>query len=101
MNAIEAVGTGGNVSCTLHPLPTQENNTIRWHWHIEDDGPGPPVELGRSITEAFVTSKPEGIGLGLAMAKRVAETSGGSLDWVRVNGKTAFHFRVMDKPGHG
>jgi hypothetical protein len=35
------------------------------------------------------------------MAKRVAESSGGSLDWVRVNGKTAFHFRVMDKPGHG
>lgn len=101
MNAIEAVGTGGNVSCTLHSLPTQDNNTIPWHWQIEDDGPGPPVELGRSITEAFVTSKPEGIGLGLAMAKRVAETSGGSLDWVRVNGKTAFHFRVMDKPGHG
>ena len=101
MNAIEAVGTAGNVSCTLRPLPTQDNNTIPWHWQIEDDGPGPPVELGRSITEAFVTSKPEGIGLGLAMAKRVAETSGGSLDWVRGDGKTTFHFRVMDKPGHG
>lgn len=101
MNAIEAVGTGGNVSCTLHPLPSCDNNTLLWHWQIEDDGPGPPVELGRSITEAFVTSKPEGIGLGLAMAKRVAETSGGSLDWERVEGKTTFHFRVMDKPGHG
>ena len=39
---------------------------------VADSGPGPPPELAESLCEAFVTSKPEGVGLGLALARQVA-----------------------------
>lgn len=40
--------------------------------------------------EPFITSKPEGIGLGLALAKAAAEEHGGSLTFARFDGQTRF-----------
>jgi signal transduction histidine kinase len=57
---------------------------------VEDDGPGPPEAIRDSLHEPFVTGKPEGIGLGLAVAKAVAEAHGGNLSWSRVDDWTRF-----------
>jgi len=46
---------------------------------VADDGPGVPVELAATLFEPFVTARPGGSGLGLAVARRVAERHGGSL----------------------
>ena len=61
---------------------------------VEDDGPGPPAELASSLFESFVTSKPEGIGLGLTVAVTVAQAHHGSLTWNRRLDRTRFELTV-------
>ncbi|HET7343115.1 MAG TPA: ATP-binding protein, partial [Methylomirabilota bacterium] len=46
---------------------------------IADDGPGVPAELAATLFEPFVSARPGGSGLGLAVARRIAERHGGSL----------------------
>ena len=50
-------------------------------WTIEvcDNGPGVPMEIREQILEPFFTTKARGGGLGLPIAKRVAELHGGTL----------------------
>ena len=83
-NAIDAAGPEGNVWLRLNSCGNQ--NTLM----VEDDGNGPPANLAGSIFHSFVTSKPEGVGLGLTVAATVANTHHGSLTWSRVNERTRF-----------
>lgn len=57
---------------------------------VEDSGIGPPAELSVSVFDPFVTGKPEGIGIGLALVKMVAEEHGGSIAFERRQGRTRF-----------
>ena len=58
---------------------------------VIDSGPGPPPELAETLCEPFVTSKPEGVGLGLALAQQVASDHGGKLFWTRGPAKPVLH----------
>jgi signal transduction histidine kinase len=86
LNAIEAAGPGGEVS--LEASPDEGEVTIE----VGDTGPGPPPEVAGTLLEPFVTSKPEGVGLGLALARQVAVEHGGRLSWARADERT--HFRL-------
>jgi two-component system sensor histidine kinase HydH len=46
---------------------------------IADDGPGIPQSLGDRIFEPYVSTKETGIGLGLAISRRIVESHGGQL----------------------
>lgn len=88
VNAIEAAGPGGTVS--LGVAPNHDTVTIQ----VSDTGPGPPAGLAGSLFDPFVTSKPEGVGLGLALAQRVAAEHGGRLSWNREGSETQFRLEL-------
>lgn len=65
---------------------------------VSDSGPGLSSELAQRLFQPFVTTKPEGVGLGLAVARQVAESHGGDLSWSRVDDCTRFRLRLPVAP---
>jgi len=87
-NAIEAAGPGGRV--TLRTVSQDRLAGIE----VGDDGPGPPSRVAETLFEPFVTSKPEGVGLGLALARQVAVDHSGTLTWNREANRTVFRLML-------
>ncbi len=73
LNAVEAVAPGGQVRIVSRV--SDHDVTVEIH----DTGPGPPPAVADRLFEPFSTGKPEGIGLGLTVARQIAEAHGGSL----------------------
>ena len=46
---------------------------------VEDCGPGVPEEIAPRIFEPFVTTKDAGLGMGLAISRRIVEMHGGRI----------------------
>jgi signal transduction histidine kinase len=87
-NAVDAVGTGGEVAVSIQVA----NGKLLVE--ISDSGPGPPAELASRLFEPFVSGKPEGIGLGLAVARHAAIAQGGDITWRRDSGRTVFRVEL-------
>jgi nitrogen-specific signal transduction histidine kinase len=65
---------------------------------VYDSGPGPSPEVAERLFEPFVTGKPEGVGLGLAVARQIAEAHGGCICWRRDEGRTCFRVELPLAP---
>jgi signal transduction histidine kinase len=93
MNAIDAMQNipADERKMTLR-IQQRDNHVIL---SIEDTGPGIPQDKLNSIFKAFVTTKAQGTGLGLSLARTIIETYGGKL-WAenRAEGGAAFHFTL-------
>jgi signal transduction histidine kinase len=83
-NAVEAAGPGGKVWVFVVHTATHLILSIM------DSGTGPPESIQDRLFEPFITGKPEGLGLGLALAKQAIERCGGMIEWDRFEGKTRF-----------
>jgi signal transduction histidine kinase len=92
-NAIDAAGLGGEVAVTLCGDDTKAIV------EVSDTGPGPSPDVAARLFEPFVTGKPEGIGLGLAVARHAAEAHGGRITWQRAAGRTIFRVEIPLEPG--
>ncbi|HPO09516.1 MAG TPA: ATP-binding protein [bacterium] len=82
VNAVQAVSEGGQVGI--------RSRRISGGMAVEvwDDGPGIPSEIRATLFEAFVTTKPGGLGLGLPVVHRIVREHGGKIT-------------VNDRPGGG
>lgn len=74
-NAIEAMKAGGMLRIGWHPAPGG-----RIAIEVEDSGPGLSDEQLQRLFVPFQTSKSSGLGVGLALGRRIAERLGGTLD---------------------
>ena len=52
---------------------------------VEDNGPGFPTNILRRAFEPYVTTKPSGTGLGLAMVKKIVDEHGARIELVNRN----------------
>lgn len=83
-NAVEFNKPEGTVTVTV--LPVRKAGKSYVEFRVEDTGVGIAPEELPQVTEPFfqggalLTAKPTGLGLGLAVAKKVAELHGGTLE---------------------
>ncbi len=101
-NAAEAVGSvGGEITLgsaysqgVRFALPGLENRVhLPLTVWVRDNGPGIPDDMKRYLFDAFVTSKPKGSGLGLALVAKIIGDHGGVIEFDSIPGRTVF--RVM------
>jgi signal transduction histidine kinase len=77
-NALDAQPQGGRIGVRvgIHPAADGSPELLV---AVEDGGPGLPADLGDRVFEPFVSTKETGLGLGLSICRRIAETHGGGL----------------------
>lgn len=87
INATEASSSPVRIQVTSEPVPVTRPGPRPWRAvddvilvRVADDGPGIPIERRRAVFDPFVTSKEDGTGLGLTMAREAAVELGGFLE---------------------
>lgn len=74
-NAHDAARQGGGGQVLVRARPVGDGVRVT----VVDDGPGFPNAVRRSAFEPFVTTRRDGMGMGLAIARRIVESHGGHI----------------------
>ncbi|MFA5988576.1 MAG: ATP-binding protein [Sphingomonas sp.] len=104
-NACEAIAeqAGGELLITTayrHGMaastaPGQQRRPLPIELCVVDNGPGAPPEIADCLFDPFVTGKPEGKGLGLALVDKLVRDMGGIVQYAREGAPEKTLFRVL------
>ena len=83
MNACEAMTSNGNGARNLE-ISTSRDGSRRLRLTVADHGPGIPSDLIDHVFEPFVTTKTQGLGLGLSICHSIIAAHDGRL-WAANN----------------
>ena len=98
LNGLESLREGGRLTVTTVYAPDPRTMTIV----IEDSGHGMSEETLSRIFDLFFTTKPQGTGLGMALARSVIDLHGGELTVHSALGKgTRVTIRLPIEPAGG
>ena len=84
LNGAQAMPSGGPLRVAVGP----RDGKLRFS--VTDAGPGVPPEIGSRVFDPFVTTKQDGVGLELALTKRIVEDHGGAIGYDAAPGGTTF-----------
>jgi C4-dicarboxylate-specific signal transduction histidine kinase len=98
LNAIEAMK--GTTDCpralTISSALTEEGSVLV---SVEDSGPGIDPAIADRLFDPFVTTKPEGLGLGLSICRSIVHAHGGHLSMpTRIPHGAALQFTIPTAP---
>lgn len=82
-NAIEAL-PAGSVAAEIRVRVQRTPDAVRIE--VEDSGPGVAADRRAQLFEPFVTTKADGMGMGLAISRAIVEAHGGKLEAVPASG---------------
>lgn len=89
MNALQAMQAIPD-SGRLLELETQ-SNSVELLLRVSDCGPGIPASIAGQLFKSFVTTKEDGLGIGLSICRTIVESHGGRLSFTpRPQGGTTF-----------
>jgi PAS domain S-box-containing protein len=97
-NAIDAIATAGSQQRRI-VVEAKYNGQRTVEISVTDSGPGISADVADRLFEPFVTTKPEGMGMGLSISRSIVEYHGGKLRMFRgVDSGASF---VFDLPADG
>ncbi len=89
LNAVDAASPSGEVRVQGRRTDTEVEVAV------EDTGPGVDATTARRLFEPLITTKDKGVGLGLALVKRIVERHGGAVGYEpRAGGGARFTVRL-------
>ena len=91
INAVEAMG-GTNDGPRELLIGSQKSESKGVTVSVEDSGPGLNPESLSQLFTAFYTTKPQGMGMGLAISRSIIEAHGGRL-WATANDERGATFQ--------
>ena len=90
-NAVEAMAAMARRELTISAVRLGDMVEIR----VADTGPGLPEPVRAKLFQPFVTTKPDGMGVGLSVCRAIVEAHGGELHGGdAIGGGTVFRFTV-------
>ncbi len=81
-NAVQSIPTQGKLSVETRRLDNGKIQIV-----VEDSGSGMPPVAARNVFRPFFTTKPNGVGLGMPLAKRILDRHGGSITLESTQGR--------------
>ncbi|MFT3976178.1 MAG: ATP-binding protein [Sphingomonas bacterium] len=104
-NAAEALGDGDERRIVLatayrhgmavSPAPGRPRLPLPIELCVMDSGPGAPGDIAEHLFDPFVSSRPEGKGLGLALVDKLVRDQGGIVQYSREGSPLMTVFRIL------